>query len=276
MSIVAISETVGSLGNEIGRRLAEHLHYRFADREIIAHAAERFGENMSDLRHAAEEKPTLWERWTTDTQSRYKAYIEAVILEMATGDGVVLAGLASTIVLRPVSHALRVRTNAPERVRVERVERQHGLTREAALYHVRQSDHERAARVKFLYQVNVDDPGLYDVALNTERLMADEGAHLVEEALRERRFQTSEKSQRELADLGIAAGAKAAFLANPTIGLRRVLVSATDGCVCLSGIVEAEAERKLAREIVEQMPGVTGVLNEIVAVPRSRAGRPPL
>lgn len=275
MSIVAISETVGSLGNEIGRRLAEHLRYRFADREIIAKAAERFGENMSDLRHAAEEKPTLWERWT-DTQSRYKAYIEAVILEMATGDGVVLAGLASTIVLRPVSHALRVRTSAPERVRVERVERQHGLTREAALYHVRQSDHERAARVKFLYQVNVDDPWLYDVALNTERLMADEGAHLVEEALRERRFQTSEESQRELADLGIAAGARAAFLANPAIGLRRVLVSATGGCVCLSGSVDAEAERTLAQEIVERIPGVTGVLNEIVAIPRSRSGRPPL
>ena len=37
MSIVAISETAGSLGNEIGRRLAERLRYRFADREIIAY-----------------------------------------------------------------------------------------------------------------------------------------------------------------------------------------------------------------------------------------------
>ena len=44
MSIVAISETAGSLGNEIGRRLAERLGYRFADREIIAKASERFGE----------------------------------------------------------------------------------------------------------------------------------------------------------------------------------------------------------------------------------------
>src|SRR5262245_12100770 len=114
MSIVAISETAGSLGNEIGRRLAERLNYRFADREIIGKAAERFGENVSDLRHAAEEKPSLWDRWT-DTQSRYKTYIEAIILEMATGDDVVLAGLASAIVLRPVTHALRVRTHSPER-----------------------------------------------------------------------------------------------------------------------------------------------------------------
>jgi cytidylate kinase len=273
MSIVAISETAGSLGNEIGRRLADRLRYRFADREIIAKAAERFGENVSDLRHAAEEKPTLWERWS-DTQSRYKAYIEAIILEMATGDDVVLAGLASTIVLRPVAQALRVRTNAPERVRAERVEQQLGLTREAALDHVRESDHERAARVKFLYQVNVDDPLLYDVVLNTQRLMADEGARLVQEALREPRFQTSAASQRELVDLSIAAGAKAAFMAHPAIGPLRVVVSASGGYVRLSGTVDAEDERKLAQEIVEKMPGVTGVLNEIIAVPRSRSGGP--
>jgi cytidylate kinase len=271
MSIVAISETAGSLGNEIGRRLAERLNYRFADREIIAKTAERFGENVSDLRHAAEEKPTLWERWS-DTQSRYKAYIEAIILEMATGDDVVLAGLASTVVLRPVAHALRVRTNAPERVRAGRLEQEQGFTREAALGYVRESDHERAARVKFLYQVNVDDPLLYDVVLNTERLMADEGARLVQEALRERRFQTSEASQCELVDLGIAAGAKAAFMANPAIDPRRVFVTASRGYVCLSGSVDAEKERKLVQSIVEQMPGVTGVLNEIIAIPRSRSG----
>jgi len=273
MSIVAISETAGSLGNEIGRRLAERLGYRFADREIIAKAAERFGEDVSDLRHAAEERPTLWERWT-DTQRRYKAYIEAIILEMATGDDVVLAGLAATIVLRPVPHALRVRTNAPERVRAGRVEQQQGLTRAAALDHLRQSDHERAARVKFLYQVQVDDPLLYDVVLNTERVMADEGARLVQEALHEPRFQTSAASQRDLVDLGIAAGAKAAFMASPVIGPHRVFVSASGGYVCLSGVVDTEDERKLAHEIVEKMPGVTGVLNDIIAVPRGRSGGP--
>ena len=269
MSIVAISETAGSLGNEIGRRLAERLQYRFADREIIAKAAERFGENVSDLRHAAEEKPTLWERWT-DTQRRYKTYIEAIILEMAAGDDIVLAGLASAIVLRPVAQALRVRTNAPERVRAQRVEDQQGFTREAAFNYVRESDHERAARVKFLYQVNVDDPLLYDVVLNTERLMTDEGTRLVQEALHGPRFETSAGSQRELVDLGIAAGAKAAFMADPAIGSRRIFVSAGGGYVCLSGTVEAEDERKLAQEIVEKLPGVTGVLNEIVTIPRGR------
>ena len=102
-----------------------------------------------------------------------------------------LAGLSSAIVLRPVPHALRVRADAPERIRADRVQQQQGLTREAALDHVRQTDHERAARVKFLYHVSVDDPFLYDVVVNTERLTADDGARLLQEAVQQPRFQTS-------------------------------------------------------------------------------------
>ena len=268
MSIVAISETAGSLGNEIGRRLAERLGYRFADREIIAKAAEQFGQDPGDLRDRAEDKPSLWER-LTETQHRYRTYVEAMILEMASGDNVVLAGLASTIVLGPVPHALRVRTNAPERVRANRVEQQQGLTREAALDYVRQSDHERAARVKFLYRVNVDDPLLYDMVLNTERLTADEGARLLRETLQGSRFQTSTTSQGHLVDLSIVARARASLMANPTIDPQRVFVSASGGYVSLSGTVDGDESRAFAQETVEKIPGVTGILNELIAIPRT-------
>ena len=114
MSIVAISETLGSLGNEIGRRLAESLGWGFADREIIAKAAERFGVDLAQVRHNAEETPSLWERFT-DSHRRFKAFVEASIFDMAANDNVVLAGLSSTLALRDVPYALRVRTNAPER-----------------------------------------------------------------------------------------------------------------------------------------------------------------
>ena len=145
MSIVAISETAGSLGIEIGRKLANDLGWEFADREIIAKASEQFGEDVMTLRHSVEEKPTLWDRFS-DSQHRYKAYVEAIMLEMAARDNVVLAGRSSTIVLREVPHVVRVRTTAPERRRAERLQHQLGLTHEAGLDYVRHSDRERADR----------------------------------------------------------------------------------------------------------------------------------
>ena len=266
MSIVAISETTGSLGNEIGRRVSERLGYRFADREIIAKAAEQFGALVSDLRHGTEEKPSFWER-LTDSQHRYRAYVDSIILEMATGDDVVLTGLAAAIILRQVPHALRVRTSAPERLRADRVEQQQGLTREAALDHVRHTDHERATRVKFLYRVNVDDHLLYDMVLNTERMTADEGARIIQETLKEQRFLTTPAWRRQLIDRSIVARAQASFMASPVFDPERVTVFASGGCACLSGTVDTDEERALVEQTVKKIPGVTHVLNEIVVTP---------
>lgn len=266
MSIVAISETTGSLGNEIGRRLAERLGYRFADREIIAKAAELFGAAASDLRHGTEEKPSFWER-LTDSQHRYRTYVDSIILELASGDDVVIAGMAAVVVLRPMPHVLRVRINAPERLRAERVEQQQGLTREAALDHLRHVDHERATRMKFLYRVNVDDTMLYDIALNTERMTADEGARVIHETLAEQRFRVAPGWSRQVIDLSIVARAKASFMASPVIDPARVAVAASDGCASLRGTVDTDEERALVQATVEKIPGVSRVINQIVVTP---------
>jgi cytidylate kinase len=266
MSIVAISETTGSLGNEIGRKVSERLGYRFADREIIAKAAEQFGAELSDLRHGTEEKPTFWER-LTDSQHQYRTYVDSIILEMASGDDVVLTGLAPVIVLRQAPHALRVRTNAPERLRANRLEQQQGLTREAALDLVRHTDHERATRVKFLYRVNVDDQLLYDVVLNTERLTTDEGARLIQEMVREQRFRTTPVSRSQLIDLSIVSRARASFMASPLLDPQRVAVSASGGCASLSGTVDTDEELKLVQETIEKIPGVSRIVNSIVVTP---------
>jgi len=273
MSIVAISETAGSLGIEIGRKLAEGLGWEFADREIIAKASEQFGEDVMDLRHSVEEKPTLWERFS-DSQHRYKAYIEAIMLEMAARDNVVLAGRSSTIVLRQVPHVLRVRTTAPERRRAERLQHELGLTHEAGLDYVRHSDRERAARVKFLYQVDVDDPLLYDLVLNTERLAVETGAALIRETLRDERFQSIETGRKEVVDLSLAALARAALMAHPQVGARGLFVMCKDGHVSLTGGVREDQERTMAADLVGRIPGVVSVVNEIVVLrpPRTAVG----
>lgn len=215
MSIVAMSATLGSWGNEVGRELGRLLAYEFADREIIAKAADRFGEGVMDLERVTEGKPRLLERFSDDPH-RYLTYIEAVILEMAARDNVVLAGRGAIVLLSKVRHVLRVRVTAPEGVRAERVEQSLGLTREAAIDAVRESDRERGARVKSLYHVDWDDPLLYDLVLNTERLTVERAAALVQEALADERFRTTPEASRALAELSIAAQAKAAQLTKST------------------------------------------------------------
>lgn len=268
MGVVAISETEGSLGAEVGQALAQALGYEFAGREIIARAAERFGENVLELQHAAEEKPTLWERFT-DTQRRYVTYIEATMFELAARDNVVLVGRASTLVLRSMAHAVRVRVIAPERLRAARIEQQMGLTHEAAERVVRETDHEHAARVKFLYRVEWGDPLLYDLVLNTDRVSVDRAVRLIRDTLEGERFQATPASRRLILDLSLGAQAKAALLANPMTRSDGIYVSCTDATIVLSGSTRSEEERKAAQTTVAGIAGVAGVQNDIVIVSRS-------
>ncbi len=270
MSIVAISQTLGSLGEEIGRKLAQALSWQCADREIILEAAGRFGEGVMALEHFTEEKPSLWERFS-DSQRRYQAFVEAIILEMAARDNLVISGRGSSLVLRRVRHALKVRITAPETVRARRIEAQQGLTAEAAEQLVRQSDRERAARLKFLYHVDWEDPLLYDLTLNTERMDADEACRLLRETVASERFRPTRESLAEVLDLSLAARARATLLVTPETRRLTVGITCRDGWVVVSGGVDQEPQRKTVEEVLAQIPGVRGVQNEVVVTAPVRA-----
>ena len=214
MSVVAISENLGSLGIEIGQALAASLGYQFAERDIISKAADRFGVDVARLSHAVEERPTLVDRLNT-AQRRFAQYVEATVQEMAARDDIVLVGLASTIILAEMPHTLRVRVTAPEGRRAERAARAEELDPTAALDRVRQSDRERGGRVWFLYHVDLENPLLYDLVINTARLEAEEGARLVQQALQRPRFRSTEASRLTIRDLSLVAQARGVLVADP-------------------------------------------------------------
>lgn len=268
MSVVAISETAGSLGSEIGRAAAETLGYEFADREIITKAADRFGEAISDLAHATEERPTVWER-LMETQQRTVTYVEATVLEMAARVNIVLVGRAATIILSKAPHTLRVRISAPQPLRARRLQGQVG---EAAMDAVRRSDRERAARVRFLYRVDWNDPALYDLVLNSERLSVDQSVRLIRETLADERFRSTPASRQAMLDLSSAAQARAALLANPKTRALPISVACADGIVSLSGTVDAAQVWEAVHDTVAGAPGVMRVRNEIALLGYGRGG----
>jgi cytidylate kinase len=270
MSVVAISQTLGSLGDEIGKALAGRLGWRFADREIVLAAADRYGGGVVDLERATESRPSLWERMA-DTQRHYLTFMEAIVFEMAAGERVVFSGRGVPFVLRGVAHVLRVRITAPVSVRAQRIAREHRTTAEAAAEFVRQSDRERAARMKFLYHVDWDDPLLYDLVLNTGRMDLDEGVTLLQQALAAPRLTPTEASRGSLRDLSLTARAKAALLVHGQTRLLPLAVTCRDGEITLSGVVPHEALCKVAEEAVAGIPGVVRVRNDLRA-----SGQPPV
>jgi cytidylate kinase len=255
MSVIAISESLGSLGIEIGRTVAARLGYEFAERDVISKAADRFGADVGRLSHAAEERPTLLERFTAE-QHRFAHYVDATVHEMAARDNFVIVGLASTLILANAPHTLRVRVTADEPLRAERVARQLGLTATAAQGRVRESDRERAGRVRFLYHVDWENPLLYDIALNTERAEVEECALLVQHALERERFRSTVESRRVMTDQSLVAQAYAVLMADPVTRARPVTVSCEDAVLSVGGRVE---EWSMRRAVKQGLAGIAGV-----------------
>jgi cytidylate kinase len=255
MSVVAISENLGSLGIEVGHALAASLGYRFAERDIINKAADRFGADVDRLSHAVEERPTLVDRLST-AQRRFAQYVEATVQEMAASDDIVLVGLASTIILRGMPHTLRVRVTASEGRRAERVAQAQGLDPAEALDRVRQSDRERGGRVWFLYHLDLENPLLYDLVINTDRLEAPEAALLVQQALQHPRFRSTEASRLTMRDSSLVAQARATLLADPVTGSRSISVDCADGVVSLGGRIEEWPVRRAAERALSKVPGI--------------------
>jgi cytidylate kinase len=267
MNVIAISETMGSRGVEIAGMVATALGYDFAEHEIIAKAADRFGETPTDVARVVEDKPTLWER-LRETQHRYMAYVEATLLEMAASGRVVLVGRGAAFVLGRFPHVLRVRITAPGLLRAARVRETQGLTDDGAADWIRDSDSERASRLKFLYQRDWDDPLLYDLVLNTERVDVAGGADIIARMARTERFQLTPAGRTAIRDASLAATARAALLSHPLTRQLGIVAKTKDGALVLSGSVAGDEERAAAEQIVRRLSDVTRLVNEITTLPR--------
>src|SRR4030095_12203553 len=89
MAIIYISPQMGAGGPEIGMALAQRLGYRYVDQELLLDAARRYGLAEEKLSHLAESKPTLFERFDTETR-HHITVLQTTCLEFAEDDNCVL------------------------------------------------------------------------------------------------------------------------------------------------------------------------------------------
>src|SRR3990170_3140405 len=173
MAIITISHEMGAGGPEIGMAVAQRLGYRYADHELILDTAQRYGLLEEKLSHLDESKPSFFERLDTETH-QYITAIQTTLLEFADQDNVVLMGRSGQWLLRGIPHVLRVRVKAPFELRVKRaLKKMAGQMGEAVNPRtvtdmVRRDDAEKSGRFRYFYELDINDPSLYELALTTQ------------------------------------------------------------------------------------------------------------
>jgi cytidylate kinase len=169
MKAITISRQMGSLGCQVAEETARRLGYRMVWREVINQAALRTGVPEMALA-TIDELGLLGLRPSETQQNAYLRAVEQVIYELVQEENTVIVGRAGQVILRNALGVLHVRIVAPLVVRIERAAVEMNIAPEAAKKLVEQSDRSRKQYLKRYYNSQIDDPGLYDLIINTERV----------------------------------------------------------------------------------------------------------
>ncbi|HJN92368.1 MAG TPA: cytidylate kinase-like family protein [Dehalococcoidia bacterium] len=114
-----------------------------------------------------------------------RSFLEAssqIIRELGESGDVVIIGRGGQMILQDLPGSLHVQLVADEEVRATRVQEWEDLNHDEAIARMRSFNRSRAAFHKKFWKVDVWDPRLYDLVLNTNRLSYQTVADLILEA----------------------------------------------------------------------------------------------
>ena len=195
--VVTISRQAGSGAHVVAQHLVERLQARAShpsvpwkvfDHDLVQRVIEehdlpeRMAKFMPDDRISAMSdtldelfglRPSSWSlvRQTAET-----------ILHLAELGDAVIIGRAGNLITRHIAGALHIRLVGSLEKRIAHVEGYLGLDHLAASEYVRTQDLGRMRYVETYYSKDIDDPLLYDLMINTDRVSYGEAARIIAEA----------------------------------------------------------------------------------------------
>jgi cytidylate kinase len=267
MSIIAISRGTFSGGEALATRVAERLGYQCVSRETnLEAAAKEYGIPADELTADMEKRPSFWHR-VIGERTAYLTFVRATLCERARRDNLVYHGLVGHLLLPGVAHVIRVRVIAERGARNQAAMQHQNIGNNEARAHIEKVDKERRQWIRFLFDVEWDDPQLYDVVLNLTRMSLD-GACATVVGLTERvEFQPTAASQQAMQNLALSSRVSAVLARDPRTRDVDLKVTADNGVVTITGETRSPAVEEAVPVVVRELDGVKEVRYKIVFVP---------
>lgn len=263
MTVIALTQGMGSLAQDVAEGLAEELGLRTVQHELAERVADRMHVSKSLINRLRSGKSGLIEGLRADKHSM-ALYTAQEVLEAAVQGDVVIRGWGATQLLRPVPHVPCIRIMRPFEQRVQWLMKQLDTDdRDLAETEIKRSDHANATRMHDQFGVHWGDPVLFDMVLNTERLSVPTCVKLIKDLVARPEFAVSQASQDLLSGLALSAHVRAALSSDPSTHAVDINIQSVQGQVTLSGIVANDAEKSATEVVAAQVAGVLSVDNQL-------------
>ena len=270
MPVIALTQGMGSLAQDIAEQLAAELKLTTLQHEVAERVATKMHVSKSLISRLRAGKAGAIERFTADRDAM-AIYSAEEVLEAAARGNVVLRGWGATALLRPVPHVPCIRILRPFAKRVQWLMTELDTDDvETAEAEVRRSDESNAARMHEQFGVTWGDPVLFDLVLNTDRLSVDTCVQQIRALLARPEFAETEASRSLLMAMALHARVRAALRADEATREVNISVEGSADRIALRGIVVSAGERIAVEQVVAAVPGVAAVDNELRVMAASR------
>ncbi len=225
-------------------------------RDILLEASDQFNIPEIKLEHAIKDAPSFLDRFRQGKQS-YIAYIQSALTQHLCRDNIVYHGLAGHVLLKGVSHVLKVRIIAQSDLRISVVMKRERLDQREAAAWIEKLDSDRQKWTKALYGVDPWDPSLYDLLIKIRKYAVDDAVDLICRSVELEQFETTKESQHAMDDLALACQVKAVLLDHHS----DVAVASKYGNVVVYCSGSDRHARKIRTEIKEICTSIKGINN---------------
>jgi len=184
MAVITISRQHGSAGDYIANLVATMLSYKLVTKQSIIMEAQRRGIMESEIaKEIGEGKPQILERFIKH-KSRAIYSIRSIIRESAIEGNVVILGRGGNMELRDRTDVINIRIIASFETRITRVMQEEKLDRTQAIKLLKKSDKDQYEYVKHFFLVDLTDPQLYDIVINTSKIPPDAASRMIVQMVR--------------------------------------------------------------------------------------------
>ena len=275
MTVIAMTREIGSFGMDVAAGLAATLGLKIIQSDTVATCiAKRLGVNERAVLHYVNGSASLLERWQIDRRKLFHFTAEE-ILRLAEQGNVLIKGWGVATLLRDLSGVISVRVCAPVDFRVRVLMHRLGTKdANAVREQIERYDAARARTMRAYFDVEHEDPRLYHIVLNTQRLSIEACVKTVSELAESARFEDHAATQATLANKLVEAEISSALVEHISLAAAPlgVSVSVANGKVTLSGTTSSGGVRMSAERIAHDIAGVCQIDNRILSVPnRGRA-----
>jgi osmotically-inducible protein OsmY len=263
MAIITISRGTFSGGNALAAQLANRLGYPSLGREeAIQEATKEYGISMEKLTSAVKNPPSIWQQ-AIGPRIAYLKCLTASILEHAKDGNLVYHGYAGHMLLVGISRLLRVRVIADKEFRIQAAMKQMNFKRIEAIDYIEKVDKERSRWTYFLYGLEWQDPALYDLVLNLERMTIEDACEVIACRINLADFKATPESQKTFDDSLLSSRVWASLARNERTRIASIQVTADSGTVILKGSLGSQKTLDNILQIAKQVKGVKSVINEM-------------